>query len=67
MSSFKEFHKSLLELTKSFEEKKTQLKVESDLESDIIKIFGEKFRAAAFAFRETQLGGALSTTPISTA
>ncbi len=41
MSSFKEFHKSLLELTKSFEEKKTQLKIESDLESDIIKIFGE--------------------------
>ena len=41
MSSFKEFHKSLLELTKSFEEKKTQIKIESDLESDIIKIFGE--------------------------
>ncbi len=41
MTSFREFHKSLLDLVKSFEEKKTQLKLESDLESDIIKIFGE--------------------------
>jgi hypothetical protein len=41
MTSFEEFHKSLLELTKSFEEKKTQLKLETDLESNIIKIFGE--------------------------
>ena len=41
MTSFKDFNDSLLELVKSFEEKKTQLKVESDLESNIIKIFGE--------------------------
>ena len=41
MASFQDFHKSLLELVKSFEEKKTQLKFESDPESNIIKIFGE--------------------------
>jgi len=41
MTSFQEFHQSLLELIKSFEEKKTQLKIETDLESNIIKIFGE--------------------------
>ncbi len=41
MTSFKDFNDSLLELVKSFEEKNTQLKVESDLESNIIKIFGE--------------------------
>jgi len=41
MASFQDFHKSLLELVKSFEEKKTQLKLESDPESNIIKIFGE--------------------------
>jgi len=41
MASFQDFHKSLLELVKSFEEKKTQLKLESDPESTIIKIFGE--------------------------
>ncbi|MCH6571958.1 MAG: hypothetical protein IH780_05285 [Thaumarchaeota archaeon] len=41
MTSFEEFHQSLLELIKSFEEKKTQLKLETDLESNIIKIFGE--------------------------
>ncbi|HSB50924.1 MAG TPA: hypothetical protein VLC72_06335 [Nitrosopumilaceae archaeon] len=41
MTSFEEFHKSLLELIKSFEKKKTQLKLETDLESNIIKIFGE--------------------------
>ncbi len=41
MASFEDFHKSLLELIRSFEEKKTQLKLETDLESNIIKIFGE--------------------------
>jgi hypothetical protein len=41
MTSFEEFHQSLLKLIKSFEEKNTQLKIESDLESNIVKIFGE--------------------------
>ena len=40
MTSFEEVHRSLAELIKSFEEKKTQLKLETDLESNIIKIFG---------------------------
>ncbi|KAG2478230.1 MAG: hypothetical protein NPMRTH1_670012 [Nitrosopumilales archaeon] len=40
MTTFKDFNDLLLELVKIFEEK-TQLKVESDLESNIIKIFGE--------------------------
>ena len=40
-NSFSDFYKSLLELVKSFEDKQTMLKVESDLESNLIKIFGE--------------------------
>ncbi len=49
MASFQDFHKSLLELVKSFEEKKTQLKLESDPESNIIKIFGENIDSLARA------------------
>jgi hypothetical protein len=49
MASFEEFHKSLLELIKSFEEKKTQLKLETDLESNIIKIFGENINSLSRA------------------
>lgn len=41
MASFEDFYKSLLVLVKSFEEKKTRLKIDHDLESHIIKIFGE--------------------------
>ncbi len=41
MTSFEEFYASLLELTKSFEKKNTQLKIERDPDSDIVKIFGE--------------------------
>ena len=40
-NSFSDFYKSLLELVKSFEEKQTMLKVESDLDSHLVKIFGE--------------------------
>lgn len=41
-NSFSDFYKSLLELVKSFEDKQTMLKVESDLESNLIRIFGER-------------------------
>ena len=40
-NSFSDFYQSLLDLVKSFEKKETQLKVEPDLEKNIIKIFGQ--------------------------
>ena len=49
MSSFEEFYKSLSELVKSFEEKNIHLKIHEDLDSDIVKIFGEKISALAKA------------------
>ena len=49
MSSFSEFYNSLLELTKSFEDKNTMIKIEKDLESDIIKAFGENITSVARA------------------
>jgi hypothetical protein len=39
--TFTDFYQSLLGLVKSFENKKIILKVEDDLESNIIQIFGE--------------------------
>jgi len=39
--TFNDFYQSLLELVKTFENKKIILKVEEDLESNIIRIFGE--------------------------
>ena len=41
--TFSEFYKSLLDLIKSYENQNTMLKVEEDLESSIIRIFGENF------------------------
>ena len=38
---FLEFHHSLLELIKTFENKKIMLKVKDDLDSNIINIFGD--------------------------
>lgn len=40
--TFLNFYKSLLELVKSYENKNTMLKVEENLESNIIQIYGEK-------------------------
>ena len=40
--TFSDFYESLLELVKSYEEKNTMLKVEENLESNIIRIYGEK-------------------------
>jgi pterin-4a-carbinolamine dehydratase len=39
--TFSDFYKSLLELAKSFEEKNA-LKIQPDLDANIIKIYGEK-------------------------
>ncbi len=49
MSTFEEFHKSLLDLVKVFEEKNLHVKIQEELESDIVKIFGEKISALARA------------------
>lgn len=51
MSDFAEFHNELLELVKKYEKKNTQLKVEEDLESDFVKIFGEKISSLSKAKR----------------
>ena len=40
--TFSDFYKSLLELVKSYENKNSMLKVEENLESNIIRIYGEK-------------------------
>ncbi len=40
--TFSDFYNSLLDLSKSFEEKNLQLKIEPDLDANIVKIFGEK-------------------------
>lgn len=39
--SFSNFYNSLLELVESYKNKKIMLKIEEDLESNIIRIFGE--------------------------
>jgi len=41
-STFSDFYKSLLNLAKSFEEKNTLLKIQPDLDANIIRIYGEK-------------------------
>ena len=41
--TFSSFYQSLLELVKSFENKNLILKIEDDLESNIIRILGENF------------------------
>ena len=41
MTDFDNFYQKLLELAKSYEKKQTMLKINRDLNSDIIKIFGE--------------------------
>lgn len=42
MSTFNDFHESLKELVDSYTKKDLMLKIESDQDSGIIKIFGEK-------------------------
>ena len=40
--TFSDFYQSLLELIKKFEEQQIMLKVDENLDSDIIRIYGEK-------------------------
>ena len=40
--TFSDFYESLLELVRSYESQNTMLKVEENLESNIIRIYGEK-------------------------
>ncbi len=49
MTDFENFYRDLLELAKKYELQKTPLKIEKDLENDIIKIFGEKITSLARA------------------
>ncbi|MGD8300342.1 MAG: hypothetical protein PVJ16_07505 [Nitrosopumilaceae archaeon] len=45
MSDFEEFFSDLKKLVEKYEQKNTMVKLESDLENDIIKIFGEKINS----------------------
>lgn len=47
--TFTDFYQSLLELVKTFKNKKTFLKIEEDLESNIIRIFGENIDSLSLA------------------
>lgn len=49
MADFSEFHSELTALLKKYEQKNTQLKLEEDLDSDLIKIFGEKISSLSKA------------------
>lgn len=48
-TSFDEFYKSLMGLVESYGKKNLMLKVESDLDSNIIKVFGENITHVARA------------------
>ena len=45
MTDFENFYHELIDLSKKYEEKNVPIKIEKDLENDIIKIFGEKITA----------------------
>jgi len=49
MTNFENFYNDLLELAKKYEQQNIPLKIENDLENDIIKIFGEKITSLARA------------------
>ena len=49
MVTFENFYQDLLDLTKKYEQKNIPLKIEKDLDNDIIKIFGEKITSLARA------------------
>ena len=49
MTNFENFYHDLLALAKKYELQNTPLKIEQDLENDIIKIFGEKITSLARA------------------
>ena len=47
--TFEDFYNDLVTLTEKYEKKNVSLKLEKDLDHDIIKIFGEKITALARA------------------
>jgi hypothetical protein len=49
MSDFEEFLSELKNLIEKYEKKNTMIKLESDMDNDIIRIFGEKITALARA------------------
>ncbi len=49
MTNFENFYDDLLDLAKKYELQNIPLKIENDLENDIIKIFGEKITSLARA------------------
>ena len=49
MTNFENFFHDLIELAKKYELQNTPLKIEKDLENDIIKIFGEQITSLARA------------------
>ena len=49
MTNFKNFYDDLLDLAKKYEKKNVPLKIENDLENDIVKIFGENITSLARA------------------
>jgi len=49
MTNFENFYNDLVDLAKKHEPQNTPLKIEKDLENDIIKIFGEKITSLARA------------------
>lgn len=49
MTNFENFYHDLLELAKKYELQNIPLKIEKDLENDIIKIFGEQITSLARA------------------
>ena len=49
MENFENFYHDLLDLAKKYETKNVPLKIEKDLENDIVKIFGEKITSLARA------------------
>lgn len=49
MTNFENFYDDLLDLAKKYEQKNIPLKIENDLENDIVKIFGENITSLARA------------------
>ena len=49
MTGFESFYDELLDLAKKYEQKSIPLKIEKDLENDIIKIFGERITSLSRA------------------
>ena len=49
MTDFENFYNDLLEFIKKYEKQNVPLKIEKDLENDVIKIFGEKITSLARA------------------